>query len=162
MKYDLNRFKAAQDNCYSQVLQEIKNGKKVSHWMWYVFPQIAGLGESWTAKKYEIANIEEAKKYLIDELLSKRLFELTRILAYDIVGKSAEEIFGYPDFLKFHSSMTLFYLAVITNKEFGKNSNDFCFEHAIRKYYNGQLDKRTVEILKGNSHVSVGADANNN
>jgi uncharacterized protein (DUF1810 family) len=80
--------------------------------MWYIFPQISGLGKSGTAKKYEIANIEEAEAYLMDELLSKRLLELTRILAYDIEGKSAEEIFGYPDFLKFHSSMTLWYYQI--------------------------------------------------
>ena len=61
MKYDLNRFKIAQEGCYQQVLTEMKNGKKTSHWMWYIFPQIAGLGKSGTAKKYEIANIEEAE-----------------------------------------------------------------------------------------------------
>jgi uncharacterized protein (DUF1810 family) len=155
MKYDLNRFKTAQENCYSQVLQEIKNGKKVSHWMWYIFPQISGLGKSGTAKKYEIANIEEAEAYLMDELLSKRLLELTRILAYDIEGKSAEEIFGYPDFLKFHSSMTLFYSVVITNREFENNSNYFCFEDATRKYYDGHLDKPTLEILKRNTLFST-------
>lgn len=147
MKYDLNRFKIAQENCYNKVLAEIRNGKKISHWMWYTFPQIAGLGKSGTSKKYEIANIEEAEYYLKDELLSKRLLELTKILAYEVEGKTSEEIFGYPDYLKFHSSMTLFYSVAITNKQFENNSDYFCFEDAISKYYNGTLDKLTLEIL---------------
>jgi uncharacterized protein (DUF1810 family) len=148
MKYDLNRFKIAQENCYSQVLSEIKNGRKASHWMWYIFPQISGLGKSGTAKKYEIENIEEAEHYLMDTLLSKRLIELTSILAYEIEGKTAEEIFGFPDYLKFHSSMTLFYSVISTNKELESNSDYSCFEDAIRKYYNGTLDKLTLDILK--------------
>lgn len=148
MKYDLNRFKIAQDNCYPQVLSEIKNGKKTSHWMWYIFPQISGLGKSGTAKKYEIENIEEAEHYLMDALLSKRLIELTSILAYEIEGKTAEEIFGFPDYLKFHSSMTLFYSVISTNKELESNNDYSCFEDAIRKYYNGTLDKLTLDILK--------------
>jgi len=147
MKYDLERYKAAQDRCYAQVLEEIKNGKKTSHWMWYIFPQITGLGKSSTAKNYEIANIEEAEHYLMDELLSNRLLELTRILAYEIEGKTTQEIFGFPDYLKFHSSMTLFYTVVIRNKHFENNSNYFCFAEAIKKYYNGSLDNQTLEIL---------------
>jgi uncharacterized protein (DUF1810 family) len=147
MKYDLNKFKIAQENCYQQVLSEIRNGNKTNHWMWYVFPQIKGLGKSGTSKKYAITNIEEAEYYLTDELLSNRLIELTGILAYEIKGKSAEEIFGFPDYLKFHSSMTLFYSVVMTNRELEKNSRYFCFEDAIRKYYNGSLDKLTLEIL---------------
>lgn len=148
MKYNLDRFKTAQDNCYTQVLEEMKNGKKVSHWMWYIFPQISGLGKSGTAKKYEIANIEEAEYYLMDESLSKRLLELTRILVYEVEGKTTEEIFGFPDYLKFQSSMTLFYSVVISNRQLEHNSDYMCFEDAIRKYYDGQLDKSTLEILK--------------
>ncbi len=147
MKYNLDRFKTAQDKSYEQVLEEMRNGKKTSHWMWYIFPQIAGLGKSGTAKKYEIANIEEAEYYLTDELLSKRIIELTNVLLYEIEGKSAEEIFGFPDYLKFHSSMTLFYSVVITNNTFKDNSRYFCFEDAIKKYYNKNLDKLTLEIL---------------
>ncbi|AWG21742.1 hypothetical protein FFWV33_09410 [Flavobacterium faecale] len=148
MKYDLNRFKTAQDSCYSQVLQEMKNGKKVSHWMWFIFPQIAGLAKSGTAKKYELTTKEEAEHFLQDEVLSKRLLELTRILAYDIDSKTAEEIFGFPDFLKFHSSMTLFYTVVLSNKQYENNSDYLCFEDTIKKYYDGKLDKSTLEILK--------------
>jgi uncharacterized protein (DUF1810 family) len=148
MKYDLDRFKTAQENCYTQVLKEMKNGKKTSHWMWFIFPQIAGLGKSPTAKKYELANIEEAECYLKDALLLERLLELTRILAYDIEGKSTEEIFGFPDCLKFHSSMTLFYSAVLANSQFENNSDFFCFKDVIRKYNNGDLDQRTLEIIQ--------------
>lgn len=148
MKYDLDRFKTAQENCYLQVLKEMKNGKKTSHWMWFVFPQIAALGKSPTAKKYELANIEEAECYLKDALLSKRLLELTSLLAYEVEGKSAEEIFGFPDYLKFHSSMTLFYSAVLANSQFENNSDLFCFKDVIRKYYNGNLDQRTLEIIQ--------------
>jgi uncharacterized protein (DUF1810 family) len=147
MKYNLERYKTAQDRCYEQALEEIKNGKKTSHWMWFIFPQITGLGKSSTAKNYEIANIEEAEHYLMDELLSKRLLELTRILAYEVEGKSTEEIFGFPDYLKFHSSMTLFYSVVVTNKHFETNSNYLCFADAIKKYYNGSLDNQTLAIL---------------
>ena len=155
MKYDLNRFKTAQSNCYSQVLQEIKNGKKLSHWMWYVFPQISGLGESAKAKEYEIASTEEAQAYLMDELLSTRLLELTSILAYDIEGKSAEEIFGFPDFLKFNSSMTLFYSVVNSNKVFAGNHIYTCFEDCITKYYEGHRDTFTLEILKNKSAIQL-------
>ena len=116
--------------------------------MWFIFPQIAGLGTSATAKKYEIANVEEAECYLRDELLSKRLVELTSILVDDIEGKTAEDIFGFPDYLKFHSSITLFYSVVITNTAFTDNSTFRCFEAAIQKYYDDKLDSATVEILK--------------
>ena len=121
--------------------------------MWFIFPQIAGLGKSGTAKKYEIANIEEAEYYLMDELLSKRLIELTRVLAYEVDGKTTEEIFGFPDYLKFHSSMTLFYSVMVSNRQFENNSNLFCFEDAIKKYYDGKLDKFTLEIFKENNII---------
>ena len=148
MKYDLNRFRIAQERCYSQVFQEIKNGKKVSHWMWFIFPQIAGLGKSEIAKRFEIASIEEAKFYLQDKLLSKRLVELTSILAYEIKGKAAQEIFGFPDYLKFHSSMTLFYSSIKSSKHFVDNVEFSCFEDVIRKYFDGNLDNFTLEIIK--------------
>ena len=154
MKYDLNRFRIAQESCYSQVLQEINNGKKVSHWIWFIFPQIAGLGKSEIAKRFEIVNIEEAEFYLQDELLSKRLIELTRILAYEIKGKTAQEIFGFPDYLKFHSSMTLFYSSIKSSKHFVDNVDFSCFEDVIRKYFDGNLDNFTMEILKSSTFYS--------
>ena len=143
---DLSRFLHAQNNCYSQILKEIRNGNKESHWMWFMFPQIAGLGRSRTAKKYEISNIEEAENYLMNDVLSERLVELTRILTYEVDGKTAEEIFGFPDYLKFHSSMTLFYL-VVTKNTIQTNFDYSCFEDALKKYYHGKLDNLTVEIL---------------
>jgi hypothetical protein len=143
---DLSRFIHAQNNCYSQILKEIRNGNKESHWMWFTFPQIAGLGRSRTAKKYEISNIEEAENYLLNDVLSERLIELTRILTYEVGGKTAEEIFGFPDYLKFHSSMTLFYL-VVTKNTIQINFDYSCFEDALKKYYQGKLDILTVEIL---------------
>ena len=115
--------------------------------MWYIFPQIAGLGKSEVAKKFEIADMQEAEAYLNDELLSQRLLEVTGILAYDIQGKTAQEIFGFPDYLKFHSSLTLFYSAIQANEAWA-NSNDYtCFKHALAKYYNGELDRLTLEML---------------
>ncbi|MBU3744725.1 MAG: DUF1810 domain-containing protein [Sediminibacterium sp.] len=148
MKYDLNRFKEAQESCYQQVLTEMKNCKKRTHWIWFIFPQIAGLGKSETAKKYEIANLEEAEYYLRDTLLSKRLVELTRILVDEVESKDAEEIFGFPDYLKFQSSMTLFNSVVKSNQQFPDNNNFSCFEVAILQYFDGKLDGRTLEILK--------------
>jgi uncharacterized protein (DUF1810 family) len=160
LNYKLERFKIAQDNCYTRVLEEIKNGKKESHWMWYIFPQIVGLGQSDIAKIFEISTQKEAEYYLTDELLSKRLVELTNILAYQIESKTPEEIFGFPDCLKFHSSMTLFYLVVIMNDEFKKNKDFFCFEDAIRKYYDCKLDGLTLKnaiktkfLIKENSQI---------
>jgi uncharacterized protein (DUF1810 family) len=143
----LNRFKIAQEYSYEQALAEIRDGKKTSHWMWYIFPQIAGLGKSEVAKKFEIADMQEAEAYLNDELLSQRLLEVTGILAYDIQGKTAQEIFGFPDCLKFHSSLTLFYL-VIQAKESWANSTEFTsFKDALSKYFNGELDRLTQEML---------------
>jgi uncharacterized protein (DUF1810 family) len=90
-------------------------------------------------------SLKEAEYYLTDELLSKRLVELTDILSYQVSNKTPEEIFGFPDCLKFHSSMTLFYLVVISNKKFKNNKAFFCFEDAIRKYYDCKLDGLTLE-----------------
>jgi len=148
MKFNLDRFKSAQDNCFERVLAEMKNGKKESHWMWFVFPQIAGLGNSEVSKKYAIINLEEAEYYLMDELLSTRLIELTKILAYNVEGKSAKEIFGFPDFLKFHSCMTLFHLVVSSKRKFQTNKDFLCFQDAIQKYFKGNLDTLTMNLLK--------------
>ena len=148
MHFNLERFKSAQSDCYPRVLTEIRNGKKQTHWMWFIFPQIGGLGKSPTTIKYEIANIEEAKAYLKDELLSKRLLELSSILAYIIQNKTAEEIFGYPDYLKFHSSLTLFHLAVMASDESKSDPTLNCFRDALGKYFDGRPDRRTMEILE--------------
>lgn len=147
MKIDLSRFKTAQADCYQKVLMEIKNGKKESHWMWYIFPQISGLGRSEISKKYAITNIEEAIEYLNDEILCSRLVELTNILAYDIEDKTAEEIFGFVDCLKFHSSLTLFISVINSNITFQQNKIFQCFEDALKKYFESKYDMLTIGIL---------------
>ena len=149
---DVSRFILAQENSYTQVLKEINNGKKQSHWMWFIFPQITGLGQSATAKKYEIKNKEEVEAYLLEETLSKRLIELTGILAYEINNKSAEEIFGFPDYLKFHSSLTLFSSVVNSNNLFRGKKEFLCFEDALLKYYKGKPDKKTLDILNSKTN----------
>jgi len=106
-RFDLNRFVEAQEEIYPRALAEIKLSRKRSHWMWFIFPQIDGLGHSSTARLYAIKSKEEAKAYLDHPVLGKRLIECSEALL-KIKGKSAEEIFGYPDDLKLRSSMTLF------------------------------------------------------
>ena len=146
--YNLDRLKRAQQDCFERALNEISNGKKESHWMWYVFPQISGLGSSETAKKYALSGVGEAEAYLTDSLLSERLIRLTDILVHRVHGKSAADIFGYPDDLKFRSSMTLFYATVRSCKKIFQNEEFSCFEQALRKYFNGEIDPRTMEILR--------------
>ena len=115
--YTLKRFLSAQQNIYPQVVKELKTGKKTTHWMWFVFPQIEGLGHSSTAKYYSIKSINEGKKYLTHPILGQRLIECTAIIL-DVHTKSAEDIFGYPDYLKLKSCMTLFNYAVPKHKLF--------------------------------------------
>ena len=145
----LKKFKTAQQNCYLQAKQEIKNGKKQTHWMWFIFPQIAGLGKSATAKEYDLKNIEEAKLYLLDDILGQRLVELISILAYEVNKRTAENIFGFSDYLKWHSSLTVFNAVVNSNEEFKMNNKYNCFVDALNKYYEGKNDQLTLEILKG-------------
>ena len=111
MEYDLQRFRKAQDegNAYKNALKEIGNGLKTGHWMWYVFPQLRGLGKSSTAMYYGIIGKGEAKAYLADKVLGSRLREICNSLV-QVRGKSAADIFGPVDTMKLRSSMTLFYL----------------------------------------------------
>ena len=104
---DLTRFITAQDPVYNEVLSELKNGQKRSHWMWFIFPQIDGLGHSETAKRYAIKSGDEAREYLSHPVLGKRLLECAETVQA-LQDRSASQIFGYPDDLKFRSSMTLF------------------------------------------------------
>ncbi|MDD1621294.1 MAG: DUF1810 domain-containing protein [Methylococcaceae bacterium] len=135
--FDLNRFQEAQENVYGTALSELKNGRKLSHWMWFVFPQIEGLGNSSTAKRYAIKSMEEAKAYLNHPILGSRLIECTKTLL-NIKGLSASDIFGHPDDLKFCSSMTLFeYVA-------SKNS---LFSEALDQYFGGQKDAKTLALI---------------
>jgi uncharacterized protein (DUF1810 family) len=135
--YDLDRFVAAQDRVQEAVGQELRGGKKRSHWMWFVFPQIAGLGHSSTAQRYAIQSLEEARAYLAHPVLGRRLRDWTR-LVLEVEGRSAEEIFGYPDYLKFRSSMTLFDEA---------SDAETVFREALEKYYDGEPDRKTLGIL---------------
>ncbi|MBQ9662652.1 MAG: DUF1810 domain-containing protein [Oscillospiraceae bacterium] len=139
MASDLSRFLKAQEYDYAQALKEIRAGRKRSHWMWYIFPQIQGLGFSSTAQFYAIRDLDEAKDYLAHPILGARLKEISSALL-QLEGLSASEIFGYPDDLKLRSSMTLFRLADLKCN---------IFRDVIDKYYDGKPDSRTVEIVQG-------------
>jgi uncharacterized protein (DUF1810 family) len=135
--FDLGRFTKAQEDIYERALAELRAGRKRSHWMWYVFPQFDGLGFSSTTKWYSIKSLEEARQYLSHPVLGPRLEECVgAILAVD--GRSAAEIFGSPDDMKLQSSLTLF--ACVS----GPGSP---FVLALDKYFHGQKDTRTLELL---------------
>lgn len=136
--HNLQRFVDAQHPIYGQVRDELQAGQKASHWMWFIFPQIKGLGLSPTAQKYAISGIEEAKAYLNHSLLGFRLRECTQ-LAIAVNDRSIEDIFGYPDHLKFHSSMTLFAHL---------HPSDKLFTAALAKYFHGKRDGKTLELLR--------------
>lgn len=135
--YQLQRFLEAQDHVYDAVIDELRAGRKSSHWMWFIFPQIKGLGRSGTAQQFAITSLEEAKAYLQHPVLGSRLRECTQ-LVINVGGRSAEEIFGYPDYLKFRSCMTLFMTAATDN---------ILFKDALRKYFDGKPDTLTLDIL---------------
>ena len=134
---DLQIFVQAQEDIYEQALAELKNGSKESHWMWFVFPQIAGLGNSEMARKYAIPNMADAKAYLSHDLLGSRLRECTEaVLAVE--GRTAHEILGSPDDMKLKSCMTLFEVA---------DGPDSVFSSILEKYFEGQRDERSLTIL---------------
>lgn len=133
----LERFVQAQEPVIERVLTELRAGRKSSHWMWFVFPQIRGLGSSPTAQRFAIASRTEAEAYLRHPVLGPRLRECTQ-LVNAIEGRSPEEIFGYPDNLKFRSSMTLFAHVTPDNQ---------AFLDALRKYFGGEYDPRTLDKL---------------
>jgi uncharacterized protein (DUF1810 family) len=135
--FNLDRFVDAQRDVYNQALTEIRNGRKQSHWMWFIFPQIAGLGSSPTSQYYAIASIDEAKAYLQHPVLGARLNECAQALMA-IDGKSAEEVFGFPDNMKLRSSMTLFMTAS------GRGS---IYEQVLDKYFAGARDPETARLL---------------
>lgn len=136
-EFDLERFVRAQDPVYATVLAELRAGHKHSHWMWFVFPQIAGLGRSDMAQRYAIASADEAAAYLAHPVLGARLRECASIVGR-LDDRSAEEIFGHPDDLKFRSSMTLF--ADVAPDE-------AVFQACIDKYFDGQPDEATLARL---------------
>ena len=131
------RFVNAQEPVIEQVLAELRGGRKASHWMWFVFPQIRGLGHSPTAQHFAIASRAEAQAYLRHPILGPRLRECTR-LVNEVEGRSIEEIFGYPDYLKFRSCMTLFAHATADNE---------VFVEALRKYFGGEDDPLTQDRI---------------
>ncbi len=135
--HNLQRFVDAQHKIYGQVRDELQGGRKESHWMWFIFPQIKGLGASPTAQKYAIQSLDEAKAYLDHPLLGFRLRECTQ-LVNAINGRSIEDVFGFPDNLKFHSSMTLFAHV---------STADPVFAAALNKYFNGGKDLKTLKFL---------------
>ena len=136
--FDLERFILAQDQVYSTVVAELRNGEKASHWMWFIFPQIDGLGSSHTARHYAIRSLDEADAYLVHPILGSRLIECTE-LVNNVEGKSLRQIFGSPDDMKFHSSVTLFSLI---------DPRHDVFEQALDKYFDGELDERTIAIVR--------------
>ncbi|MEW9585304.1 DUF1810 domain-containing protein [Paraburkholderia sp. DGU8] len=135
--YNLQRFVDAQDPVYAQVCDELKHGRKRSHWMWFVFPQIQGLGASAMARRFAISSLAEAEAYLRHPILGPRLRELTQLVNL-VNARAIEDIFGYPDYLKFRSSMTLFTRATTDND---------VFVEALRKYFGAEADPQTLQLL---------------
>jgi uncharacterized protein (DUF1810 family) len=134
-----NLFLYAQENVYQNALEELKQSKKRSHWMWFIFPQIKGLGSSEMAIKYSLSDIEEAQEYLRHPVLGARIIECVYILLNG-VSKNADDIFGFPDNLKLKSSLTLFWLAENQNK-------DSVFKKMLDIFFQGEVDKMTMKIL---------------
>lgn len=135
--FDLVRFVRAQDPVIAQACAELADGRKVSHWMWFVFPQIAGLGMSAMSQRYAISSVEEARAYLEHPVLGPRL-RLCVNLLLELEGRSAYEIFGNPDDRKFHSSLTLFERAA---------PEDLLFRQALDRYFAGVEDQATLDRL---------------
>jgi uncharacterized protein (DUF1810 family) len=134
--FDLQRFVDAQAPVYQRVVAELRHGRKQSHWMWFIFPQLAGLGHSPMARRFAIRSREEAIAYLGHSVLGPRLRECTALVTA-VEGRTIREILGSPDDLKFCSSMTLF----------GAVSSDVVFAAAIAKFYGGRPDPRTLDLL---------------
>lgn len=135
--YDLKRFVDAQAGVIDAVRAELGRGRKASHWMWFVFPQMRGLGHSAMAQRYAISSLEEARAYAAHPVLGARLAECTA-LVLAVEGRSAREIFGAPDDLKFHSSMTLFARA---------EPDEAVWRRALEKFFAGREDAATFERL---------------
>jgi len=136
-RFHLQRFVDAQQPVYTAVLGELRAGRKRSHWMWFIFPQISGLGHSATAQTFAVSSLAEALAYLAHPTLGPRLRECAALVAA-VEGRSIDEIFGHPDDLKFHSSMTLFAEAA---------PREPIFATCLQKCFGGQRDPRTLAIL---------------
>jgi uncharacterized protein (DUF1810 family) len=136
-RFDLQRFVDAQRPVYAAVLSELRAGRKRSHWMWFIFPQISGLGHSVTSQTFAVSSLAEAVAYLAHPTLGPRLRECAALVA-GIEGRSIDEVFGHPDDLKFHSSMTLFARAA---------PGEPIFATCLQKYFGGQPDPQTLDRL---------------
>jgi len=143
--YDLQRFVDAQADQWERAARELRAGRKETHWMWFIFPQIQGLGHSAMAQRYAISSLREAIAYLAHPVLGARLTECTRWVNR-VEERTIEEIFGYPDFLKFHSSMTLFFQAAPHEP----------FDLALSKYFRGECDPATITQLSMLSETRAG------
>ena len=134
---NLKRFTETQEQDYDQALKEIRNGRKTSHWIWYIFPQLRGLGRSYMSDYYGIRDLEEAKAFLQDPYLGKNLKEISEALL-KLDSSNATQVMGIPDDMKLKSSMTLFVCA---------DPETDVFEKVLEKFYNGRKDQRTLEML---------------
>ena len=139
--FDLKRFVSAQESDYKRALEEIAAGRKRSHWMWYIFPQIAGLGLSATSQHYAIRSLDEARAYLADPILGPRLIECAGA-TLTVKDRSAYDIFGSPDDMKLRSSVTLFALVSPENS---------VFHRVLEKYFEGKRDERTLDLVSERS-----------
>jgi uncharacterized protein (DUF1810 family) len=137
---DLIRYVDAQYSMYPCVVEELTNGCKRTHWMWFIFPQVAGLGRTATAQHYAIRDLDQARRYLADSVLGPRLRQVVGLMMNQ-KGKSALEILGSPDDLKFRSSLTLFREAAT------EDSDRTLFTEALDQFYRGEADTRTLELL---------------
>ena len=138
MKYNIERFIKIQKEDYAMALKEIKNGRKRNHWMWYIFPQLKGLGTSAMAQYYGLENLEEAKEYYNNNYLRKNLLEITKALL-SLDNTNIESILGYPDNLKLLSCMTLFEIV---------DKSEKAFSQILDKYYKGKRDTNTIHLIK--------------
>ncbi len=139
--YNLQRFEEVHKKYYQTALSEMKNGRKQSHWMWYIFPQLKGLGKSGTSDYYGISNIDEAKAYLSHPILRKNLIEISEALL-KLPINNVTEIFGKPDDMKLKSCMTLFSMA---------SEDDKVFDKVLSKFFIGKYDIKTLNILERES-----------
>jgi len=137
-EFDLQRFVRAQDGTYERAVAELRGGRKTSHWMWFVFPQLAGLGRSSTAQAYAVRSLAEARAYLAHPVLGPRLRDCASVLL-ELTGRSAEDVFGGVDAVKLRSSMTLFALAGPEEPVFGA---------VLERYFAGRRDALTEQLVR--------------
>jgi uncharacterized protein (DUF1810 family) len=138
--YKLQRFVDAQQQVFDRASRELRQGRKQSHWMWFIFPQIKGLGSSEMSRTFAISSREEAEAYLVHSILGPRLRECSQLVA-DLQGRTVDDIFGYPDNMKFRSSMTLFSLVAQVA------AHDGIFQRCLEKYFDGEPDPATLAAL---------------